>query len=109
MGPSGWTARGGPSSKTVTRGYSPAADRDDKRVLLHRNFRSPADSAQFPGNGTGSGFTALSSIGDLVSRHRYHRRNRDAPQPVPALCPGTEPQATEGRTIYPERDPLQRH
>jgi hypothetical protein len=70
---------------------------------------SPADSAQFSGNGAGSGFTALSSIGDLISRHRYHRRDRDAPQPVPAFCPSTGPQATEGRTIYPERDPLQRH
>ena len=46
------------------RGRRPAAGRDHRRVLLHRNFRSPADPAQFPGNGPGADFAAPSS-----SRH----------------------------------------
>ena len=44
--------------------------------------------------------------GMLIPRHRYHRRDGDAPQPVPALGPGTEPQAAEGRTVHSERDPF---
>ena len=91
------------------RGRSPAADSDNRRVLLHRDFRSPRDPTQLSGNGTGTGCAAPSSIGDVIRRHRYHRRDRDAPQPVPALSPRTEPQAAEGRTVHAARDPLQHH
>ena len=91
------------------RGRRPAADRDHRRVLLHRDFRSPADPAQLSGDGTGAGVAALSSSGDVVRRHRHHRRDRDAPQPVPALGPGAEPPVAEGRTVHSARHPVQHH
>ena len=91
------------------RGRGPAAGRDHRRVLLHRDFRSPADPAQLPGDGTGPGHAALSASGDDVRGHRHHRGHRHAPQPVPALGPGAEPQAAEGRTVHSPRHPLQHH
>ena len=91
------------------RGRRPAADRDHRRLLLHRDFRSAADPAQLSGDGAGAGFAALSSGGDVVCRHRHHRRDGDAAQPVPALGPGAEPQVAEGRTVHSARDPLQHH
>ena len=45
--------------------------------------------------------------GMLIRGDRHHRRDRDAAQPVSALGPGAEPQAAEGRTVHPKRDPLQ--
>ena len=44
-----------------------AAGRDHRRVLLHRDFRSAADPAQFSGNGAGADFAALPSSRDVVS------------------------------------------
>ena len=41
----------------------------------------------------------LSPSRDALRRHRHHRRDRDAPQPVSALGPGAEPQVAEGRTL----------
>ena len=35
-------------------------------------------------------------IRDPIPRHRHYRRNRDAPQPVPAFGTGAEPQVAEG-------------
>ena len=91
------------------RGHCRLAGRDHRRVLLHRDFRSAADPAQFPGNGTGTDFAAPSPGGDVVRRHRHHRGDGHAAQPVPALGPGAEPQAAEGRTVHSARDPLQHH
>src|SRR5438552_16590055 len=85
------------------RGRSPAADSHNRRVLLHRDFRSSADPTQLSGNGTGTGCAAPSSIGDVIRRHRYHRRDRNAPQPVLALSPPTDTQAAEGRTLHAAR------
>ena len=89
------------------RSRRPAAGGDDRRLLLHRDFRSAADPAQLPGNGTGAGDAALSRGGHVVCRHRHHRRNGHAAQPVPAFGAGAEPQVPEGRSFHPARNPLQ--
>ena len=69
-------------------------------------FVLPQTQPSFSGNGASAGFAASSSIRDPIPRHRHYRRNRDAPQPVPAFGTGAEPQVAEGRAIRPERTPL---
>ena len=65
-------------------------------LLLHRDFRAPADPAQLSGDGTRPRLSRPSASRDDLRRHRHHRRHRDAPQPVPALGPGAKPQVAEG-------------
>ena len=48
----------------------------------------------------------LRQSGISIPRHRYHRRNGDAPQSVLAFGTGAEPQVAEGRAIRPQRSPL---
>ena len=65
------------------RGRRPAADRDHRRLLLHRDFRSSADPAQLSGNGTGAGhrrtfvksgmlYVAIGIIGATVMPHNLY-------------------------------------
>jgi len=54
------------------------ADRDHCGLLLHRNFCSSADAAQFSGDGTGAGHATLAPGRHALRRHRHHRGDRDA-------------------------------
>ena len=73
-------------------------------------FVLPADPAQLRGDGRARWSSPqLPRGGNVVRRHRNHRRDRHAAQPVPAFRAGAEPQAAEGRALHAQRRPLQYH
>ena len=63
------------------RSRRPGADRDHRRLLLHRDFRPSADAAQLPGDGTGPHHAAS-------SRTRACSTSRSASSARPS-CPTT--------------------
>jgi manganese transport protein len=48
------------------RSRCPAAGGDHRRLLLHRDFRSAADAAEFPGDGAGAALHAAFSPGGML-------------------------------------------
>ena len=78
------------------RGDRAAAGSDHRGLLLHRDFYSPADPTQLPGNGPRPVHAEPAPGRDALRGHRHHRGHRHAAQPVPALGPGAEPQVAEG-------------
>ena len=72
-------------------------------------FVLPQTQPSFLEMGARADVAALPAGRNAVRRHRHHRRDRDAAQPVPALGAGAEPQAAEGRAVDAQRHPLQHH
>ena len=70
-------------------------------------FVLPATQPSFLEMGRALVSPHLRSGGDVIRCGRHHWRDGHAAQPVPALSPGAEPQAADGRAVDAARDPLQ--
>ena len=80
----------------------PAAGRDHRRLLLHRDFRPAADRSPTFSRWAGASLAirrTFRSTDMVYVAIGDHRRDGDAAQPVPALRAGAEPQVPEGRSV----------
>ena len=72
-------------------------------------FVLPPDPPQLSRDGAGLVLADFRASGNDRGGHRHHRGHRHAPQLVPALGPGSNPQAGEGREVHSARPAVQHH